>query len=47
MAYEARRLFLCGYFLDMFFNPENGGRMFLQDVGGLLPDYTALFLKMI
>jgi hypothetical protein len=29
----------------MFFNPEDGGGMFLRNVGGFSTDYTALYLR--
>jgi hypothetical protein len=33
---------VAGFVLDVLFDPEDGGIMFLQNVCGLLPDYMAL-----
>jgi hypothetical protein len=33
---------LVDFLHGLLFNPEDGGSMFLQNVYGLLPDYTAL-----
>jgi hypothetical protein len=33
------------FLLDFFFDPEDGGDMFVQNVGRLSTDYTALFLR--
>jgi hypothetical protein len=38
------RLF-AGFFLDLLFNTEDGGNMFLWNVGWLSPDYRALYLR--
>jgi hypothetical protein len=32
-----------GFLLGLFFDPEDGGNMFFQNVGRLSPDYTALY----
>jgi hypothetical protein len=34
--------FYAGFVLGLFFDPENGGDMFLLNVGRLSADYTAL-----
>jgi hypothetical protein len=34
-------LLLADYSLDLLFNPEDGGSMFLRNVSEHLPDYTA------
>jgi hypothetical protein len=34
-----------GFLLVLFFDPEDGGDMFLRNVGGLSTDYTALSQK--
>jgi hypothetical protein len=31
-----------GFFLGLFFDPEDEGNMFLRNVGTVSPDYTAL-----
>jgi hypothetical protein len=31
------------WFLGLLFNPEDGGVMFLRNVGGLSTDYTVLY----
>jgi hypothetical protein len=36
------RLFLLLFLLGLLFDPEDGCSAFLRNVGGLLPDYTAL-----
>jgi hypothetical protein len=33
------------FLLDLFFDPEDGGEMFLQNIGWLSMDYTALYPK--
>jgi hypothetical protein len=33
---------LAGYFLGLIFDPDDGGRNFLLNVGELQPNYTAL-----
>jgi hypothetical protein len=33
------------FLLDLFFDPENGGEIFLRNVGWLSTDYTALYLR--
>jgi hypothetical protein len=35
--------FHVGFLLGLFFNPEDGGNMFLQNVGLLSTNYTALY----
>jgi hypothetical protein len=35
--------FHAGFFLGLFFDPEDGGDMFLRNVGLLSTDYTALY----
>jgi hypothetical protein len=35
--------FHAGFFLDLFFDPEDGGDMLLRNVGWLSTDYTALY----
>jgi hypothetical protein len=35
-------MLLVGSFLDLFFNPEDRGSIFLQNIGELLPDYIVL-----
>jgi hypothetical protein len=35
--------FHAGIFLGLFFDPEDGGDMFLRNVGLLSTDYTALY----
>jgi hypothetical protein len=35
-------LLLAGFLLNTLFDPEDAGDTFLQNVRGLLPDYTAL-----
>jgi hypothetical protein len=37
--------FHAGFFLDLFFDHEDGSDVFLRNVGGLSIFYTALFLK--
>jgi hypothetical protein len=37
--------FHAGFLLGLFFNPEDGGNIFLQNVGGLSTDYTALYTR--
>jgi hypothetical protein len=32
-----------GFLLGLFFDPEDGGDMFLHDVGSFSPDHTALY----
>jgi hypothetical protein len=34
-----------GFFLGSFFYPEDGGDMFIRNVGGLLTDYTELYSR--
>jgi hypothetical protein len=36
---------IIGFLLGLLFYPEDGGNMFLRNVGSLSPDYTALFLE--
>jgi hypothetical protein len=36
------RLILAGFLLGLLFDTEDGGSTFLRNMGGLLPDYTAL-----
>jgi hypothetical protein len=42
--HKARKscLLLTGLLLHLLFDPEDGGNMFLQNVGGLLPNNTVL-----
>jgi hypothetical protein len=42
-ASRARYLAHAGLLFGFFFDPENGGNMFLQNVGRLLMDYMALY----
>jgi hypothetical protein len=35
-------MLLAGFLLAILFDPEDGSSKFLLNVGGLLPDYTAL-----
>jgi hypothetical protein len=37
-------LLQAGFFLGLFFDPEDGGYMFLLNVGCLSTDFTALFI---
>jgi hypothetical protein len=46
MALPATR-FQSGFFLGLFLDPENGGDMFLRNVGWLSADYTALYNKIV
>jgi hypothetical protein len=34
-----------GFLLGIFFDPENGGDIFLRNFGGLSTDYEALYPK--
>jgi hypothetical protein len=34
-----------GFLLGLFFNPEEGSNMFLQNVGSLSTEYMALYLR--
>jgi hypothetical protein len=34
-----------GFFLGLFFEPEDGGYMFIRNVGLLSADYTALYRR--
>jgi hypothetical protein len=38
-------IFFAGCLFGLLINPENGGIMFLKNVGNLLPDNTATHLK--
>jgi hypothetical protein len=37
-------LLRAGFFLDLFFDPEGGGDIFLENVGLFSMDYRALYL---
>jgi hypothetical protein len=46
---ERKRQLCCqfrtGFFLGIFFNPEDGGHMSLRNVGCLSTDYTASYTR--
>jgi hypothetical protein len=42
---SAHYLFHAFFLLDLFFDPEDGNDMFLQNVGCLSTEYKALYLK--
>jgi hypothetical protein len=37
--------FVLGFFLGLFFDPEDGGSVFLRNGGWLSSDYTALYQR--
>jgi hypothetical protein len=37
--------FLADFLLAVFFDPENGGDMFLRNIGWLSTDYTASYAR--
>jgi hypothetical protein len=41
----ACNLLLAGILISLLFDPEDGGSMFLQNIGSLLSDYLALHAK--
>jgi hypothetical protein len=42
---EQETCFHAAFLLGLFLHPEDGGDMFLQNVGWLSTDYTALYSK--
>jgi hypothetical protein len=42
---RACHLLLRWFLAGLFFEPEDGGDMFLRNVGGLSTDYTALYTR--
>jgi hypothetical protein len=39
----SRALLHAGFLLDLFFDPADGGDMYLRSIGRLSTDYTALY----